>query len=219
MESSTSVGIGGSLSFRSQFSKRWSSERQTDHSFGLTILYTPQKALSVDIVFVHGLGGGSQRIWTSKSQPHLFWPQELLPDEPEINTARILTFGYYSDFRSTGPNNVSSISDFARQLLNAMKYGKGGDDLNIGKVFTSNRKLLLFRLNLSETYNLRCTFHGRPCLEKGIWLPFNLIFILFSCVCGDLTSHRIILRIIFKIASSITSFESIFCLTAFLINF
>ena len=66
----------------------------------------------------------------------MFWPQELLPDEPEITTARILTFGYNSDFRSTGPNNVSSISDFARQLLNAMKYGKGGDDLNIGKVFT-----------------------------------------------------------------------------------
>lgn len=105
------------------------------------MLYTPSKPHSVDIIFVHGLGGSSRKTWTLKNAPDTFWPQEWLPDEPEINTARILTFGYNADYKSRGPNNLSSISDFARALLFGMKFGKDGDDLNVGKVHKSSMQV------------------------------------------------------------------------------
>ena len=120
----------------------------------------------MDIVFVHGLGGSSRKTWALSNVPDTFWPQDWLPDEPEINTARILTFGYNADFKSRGPNNLSSISDFARALLFGMKFGKDDDDLNVGKVLLSKCKSVR-RLIAKETYNLCCTFYGRSRSQKG----------------------------------------------------
>lgn len=110
---------------------------QEPDPIGLRVLYAPSKPHSVDIIFVHGLGGSSRKTWALNNVPGTFWPQDWLPDEPEINTARILTFGYNADFKSRGPNNLSSISDFARALLFGMKFGKDGSDLNVGKVLLS----------------------------------------------------------------------------------
>ena len=103
---------------------------------GLTVLYAPEKAPSVDIIFVHGLGGTSRQTWSKDRKPELFWPQNWLPLEPDICTARILSFGYNAHFSSTGPDNVLSISDFAKSLLFEMKFGKdeATRDLGIGRV-------------------------------------------------------------------------------------
>lgn len=55
---------------------------------GVTVLRTP-KDPTVDICFVHGLGGGSLSTWISGG---ICWPRDLLKDD--IPDARILTFGF-----------------------------------------------------------------------------------------------------------------------------
>ena len=101
------------------------------------MVFTPSKAPSVDIIFVHGLGGSSEKTWCYEGDAERFWPKVWLPLEPEICTARVMTFGYNAYYKSTGPNNISGISDFARNLLFSMKYGRDLEDrsdLDIGKV-------------------------------------------------------------------------------------
>jgi len=109
---------------------------QSDSS-GLHVLFAPSKAPSADIIFVHGLGGSSEKTWCYDGDSDRFWPKLWLPLEPEISSARIMSFGYNADYRNTGPNSVSSISDFARDLLFNLKFGRDiedRNDLDIGKV-------------------------------------------------------------------------------------
>ena len=102
---------------------------------GLHVVYQPSSPAPLDLIFVHGLGGASHRTWSKNQDHNLFWPQQWLPLEPDICSARILTFGYNARFRSGGPQNMS-IADFGKDLLFRMKFGKGSDteDLGIGKV-------------------------------------------------------------------------------------
>jgi len=69
----------------------------------------------VNIVFVHGLGGSALHTWTehkSKSFWHLW-----LPEIDSLANARIMTFGYKSDYkRFWGVKNSLGIYDFANQL-------------------------------------------------------------------------------------------------------
>ena len=86
---------------------------------------------------MHGLGGSSEKTWCYDGDSNRFWPKLWLPLEPEISSARIMSFGYNADYMNTGPNNVSSISDFARDLLFHLKFGRDIEDrnnLDIGKV-------------------------------------------------------------------------------------
>ena len=103
--------------------------------FGLHVVYQPSSPAPLDIIFVHGLGGASHRTWSKHQDPNLFWPQQWLPLESDLCSARILTFGYNARFRGGGPQNMN-IADFAKDLLFEMKFGKDGDkeDLGIGKV-------------------------------------------------------------------------------------
>ncbi|KAK7950933.1 uncharacterized protein PG986_006661 [Apiospora aurea] len=90
-------------------------------SMGLNVIYTPDNAHKVDIVFVHGLGG-SRWTWSKHRDPKLFWPLTFLPLEPDICLSRILTFGYNAGFHKA--DNVStSVFDFAKELLFDLKYG------------------------------------------------------------------------------------------------
>lgn len=59
----------------------------------------------------------------------------FLPQEQDIGTARILTFGYNADVKSSGRTSVS-VLDFAKDLLYDLRYSKdeNADDLNIGSV-------------------------------------------------------------------------------------
>ncbi|PTB62268.1 hypothetical protein BBK36DRAFT_1145059 [Trichoderma citrinoviride] len=99
---------------------------------GLRVLHQPEFA-SLDIVFVHGLGGHSQKTWTKNHDPALFWPEIWLPFEPDVGKARILTFGYEASWR--GGAGISGITDFAKELLYEMRFSKdaSGADIAIGQ--------------------------------------------------------------------------------------
>jgi hypothetical protein len=103
---------------------------------GLTVLFEPEGSLpTVDIVFVHGLRGGSEHTWSFNDDPKLFWPREWLPKEPAIRGARISTFGYDSDYLAGGKRKGLSITDFARELLSSLKVSPNEEHgLGFGKV-------------------------------------------------------------------------------------
>lgn len=101
---------------------------------GLTVLHKPDDAPSIDIVFVHGLGGKSQKTWTKDKKPQLFWPKEWLPKEEGMKNARILTFGYDANFLDRGPNRTWRISDFAEDLVYQLDIAAGEANFQIGKV-------------------------------------------------------------------------------------
>ncbi|KFA45549.1 hypothetical protein S40293_06563 [Stachybotrys chartarum IBT 40293] len=100
---------------------------------GLHVLHEPQLA-ALDIIFVHGLGGHSYNTWTKNHDPTLFWPANWLPYEPDLGIARILTFGYNAKWRGS-TKSISTIADFAKELLFEMRFAKGkfGAELELGK--------------------------------------------------------------------------------------
>lgn len=109
---------------------------------GLKIIYRPPGDRGVDIVFVHGLGGSSRATWSKDHNPEFFWPLKFLPFEPDINEARILTFGYNANFRRGSGKNRMSVLDFAKDLLYDLKYAKDEsvpelEDLRMGEASTS----------------------------------------------------------------------------------
>jgi hypothetical protein len=106
---------------------------------GLKVIHRPPSERQVDIVFVHGLGGSSRLTWSKNRDLHYFWPLKFLPLEPVIKDARILTFGYNSNFRPGSGKNKLSILDFAKDLLFDLKYSQDEslaepEDLGMGQV-------------------------------------------------------------------------------------
>ncbi|KAI0183667.1 hypothetical protein EV127DRAFT_17783 [Xylaria flabelliformis] len=99
---------------------------------GFHIVHQPDYAV-LDIIFVHGLGGHSKNTWSWDHDPSFFWPELWLPFEPDIANARIFTFGYNATWRGA-TKSVSSITDFAKELLFEMRFGKdrSGEDLKLG---------------------------------------------------------------------------------------
>ncbi|KAK1764260.1 YVTN repeat-like/Quino protein amine dehydrogenase [Phialemonium atrogriseum] len=105
---------------------------------GLKVIHRPSKDRTVDIVFVHGLGGSSRRTWSKDHNLDFFWPLKFLPFEPGISEARISTFGYNSNFRSGSRRNKMSLLDFAKNLLFDLKYAQDDsmgqlEDLGMGE--------------------------------------------------------------------------------------
>ncbi|KAH8891765.1 hypothetical protein GQ53DRAFT_719447 [Thozetella sp. PMI_491] len=88
-------------------------------AFGLTTLYAPstfgfpdpEHDTDAHVVFVHGLGGGSEHTWLKGS---ILWPRDLLPGEDAFTNVAIYTFGYDSNFRRS---SMVGIYDFAKSLL------------------------------------------------------------------------------------------------------
>lgn len=119
---------------RSSISRGPSPSRGDSSSLGLHVLHEPQ-ITTLDIIFVHGLGGHSRKTWSKNHDPALFWPELWLPFEPGVSTARILTFGYDANWRGAS-RSVSNISDFAKELLFEMRFAKGrsGEDLSLGSM-------------------------------------------------------------------------------------
>lgn len=85
---------------------------------GLTLLHDPGDPL-VDLVFVHGLGGGSRMSWCRSTDPYHYWPKEWLPFEPDFKRTRIHTFGYNADWHST-KGHLWDITHFGRLLLTSL---------------------------------------------------------------------------------------------------
>jgi hypothetical protein len=85
--------------------------------FGLTTLFDPSTSAIVDLVFVHGLGGGSRSTWTKSGNPCLYWPQEWLPKDVGFRDVRVHTFGYNSNWDKESTLNIH---DFAKSLLGSI---------------------------------------------------------------------------------------------------
>lgn len=88
---------------------------------GLTTLHEPQEATpAVDLIFVHGLGGGSRKTWARTVDPLHFWPKAWLPEDIEFRDVRIHSFGYNADW-SERRQSILNIHDFAQSLLGEIK--------------------------------------------------------------------------------------------------
>ncbi|KAA6412809.1 MAG: hypothetical protein FRX48_03801 [Lasallia pustulata] len=90
----------------------------TKGPLGLTTLFAPGGRPIADLVFVHGLGGGSRSTWTKSQDSSLFWPQEWLPQDEGFKDVRIHSFGYNSNWEKESTLNIH---DFAKSLLGSIK--------------------------------------------------------------------------------------------------
>ncbi|KAL8827684.1 MAG: hypothetical protein Q9170_006915, partial [Blastenia crenularia] len=104
-------------------------------SLGLHLVYQPSATSCLDIVFIHGLGGDSRKTWSRDHNPELFWPGLWLPLETDLERARIFTFGYNANFRPGEAKSMASITDFAKELLFELRFGKtiDGEKFGIGE--------------------------------------------------------------------------------------
>ncbi|KAI0467756.1 hypothetical protein F4859DRAFT_492567 [Xylaria cf. heliscus] len=139
--SSLSLSIIGRrfVSSKATIKQEHGGEEANSEPLGLKVVHRPSTTRCVDIIFVHGLGGASRRTWSKYGDPSLFWPGTFLPFEPDIKEARILTFGYNSNFRPGSGKSTMSILDFAKELLYDMKYAidensiPNSDNLQMGE--------------------------------------------------------------------------------------
>ncbi|KAI1109210.1 NACHT and WD domain protein [Nemania sp. NC0429] len=110
---------------RRRFPLRWSQRRQDSRQtdakdpFGLRLLHASPQPL-IDIIFVHGLRGGSSKTWRKGDDPRLFWPQYWLPMEPDMCNASIHSFGYDSDWGSLNPSALN-VHDFGQTLYEELR--------------------------------------------------------------------------------------------------
>lgn len=79
--------------------------------------------LNVDLVFIHGLGGGSRKTWSLSPDNAHYWPQAWLPDDGDFSgSVRIHTFGYKADWDWPAPRNSPlNIQDFGQSLLGELR--------------------------------------------------------------------------------------------------
>ena len=75
-----------------------------------------------DIILVHGLGGTAIRTWCWERDERNFWPAWLHKEEG-LESYRVFTFGYNSNFKGAGTN--LNMMDFARSLLNQLLTSDG----------------------------------------------------------------------------------------------
>lgn len=114
-----------SMSGRSLLARRLTkdhngSDAETDSKgpFGLITLYQPQDSVIADLIFVHGLRGGSRSTWTKSDDPSLYWIKEWLPKDPGFQDVRIHSFGYNSNWYKS---SVLNVQDFAKALLGSIQ--------------------------------------------------------------------------------------------------
>ncbi|KAG5301908.1 NACHT and WD domain-containing protein [Histoplasma ohiense] len=98
---------------------------------GLNLLHEPENP-RVDLIFVHGLGGGSRKTWSLTKEMKHFWPKSWLPEDSAFENVRIYSFGYSSDWHK-GKDSAMNIYDYGLSLLTAMELrpGFGADDTPI----------------------------------------------------------------------------------------
>jgi pimeloyl-ACP methyl ester carboxylesterase len=114
-------------SLRKRISSRWAQKtRDKDETedtrgpLGLRILYASPEPL-INLIFVHGLRGGSTKTWTKGEDPKLFWPQRWLPKDLKFYHVSIHSFGYDSDWASTKSSTILDVHDFGRSLFEEMR--------------------------------------------------------------------------------------------------
>ena len=98
---------------------------QPGSPLGLHVLYEPDNpsaGKSINIVFVHGLGGSAMKTWTYADGG--FWPEwlhEWLGETWKLDNIRIATFGYNANYKNIfAAKSILGIGDFAEQLLDGI---------------------------------------------------------------------------------------------------
>ena len=86
--------------------------------YGLNTLYDPESPPVADLIFVHGLGGGSKSTWSKSNDTSLYWPKEWLPNEPNFKNVRVHSYGYNSKLDK---QSILSLHDFAKNLLGSIQ--------------------------------------------------------------------------------------------------
>jgi hypothetical protein len=84
---------------------------------GLTVLFEPDNPQSaiVDIIFLHGLTGGSYQTWYHKDS-NTYWPRDLLKNE--ISDSRIMVLGYDADIVGWwSAKSLNTLPQFGRDVL------------------------------------------------------------------------------------------------------
>jgi hypothetical protein len=118
---SASSSSGRSLFARSLVRREGRQGEESDDAkgpLGLTTVFQPPDTVIADLIFVHGLGGGSQSTWTKDNDPSLFWPREWLPRDAVFRDVRIHTFGYNSNWTQ---ESILNIHDFGKSLLGSIQ--------------------------------------------------------------------------------------------------
>ncbi|KAI0864304.1 NACHT and WD domain protein [Xylaria cubensis] len=82
---------------------------------GLNLLHSPPEPI-VDIIFVHGLGGGSRKTWSKTESLNHYWPREWLPKDVSFERVRIQSFGYNSDWAKS-KDNCLNLHHFGKAFL------------------------------------------------------------------------------------------------------
>ncbi|KAL8940002.1 MAG: hypothetical protein Q9211_002481 [Gyalolechia sp. 1 TL-2023] len=117
---STSSGLNRSFLSRTLTRGDGSSEVAQDVKgpWGLNTLYVPEDVTVADLIFVHGLGGGSRSTWTKHGEPSLYWPEKWLPNDIGFRDVRIHSFGYNSNWEKESSLNIH---DFSKSLLGSIQ--------------------------------------------------------------------------------------------------
>ncbi|KAH6975963.1 NACHT and WD domain protein [Ilyonectria sp. MPI-CAGE-AT-0026] len=113
---------------KNRFTSPWAQKRPSSDDengtksrgpLGLHLLHSSPEPL-IDLIFVHGLRGGSVKTWQKGKDPRFFWPQFWLPVEPEFNNVNIHSFGYDADWASSKAS-ILNVHDFGQSLLEEMR--------------------------------------------------------------------------------------------------
>jgi len=119
-------GRTGHSALDRRFSLSWLRSRRTTDSpantigpLGLRPLHLSAEPL-IDLIFVHGLRGGSLKTWRKGDDPRLCWPQNWLPLDSDFQSANIHSFGYNADYSDTR-DSILNVQDFGRALLGEMR--------------------------------------------------------------------------------------------------
>lgn len=146
-ETSSSNSTRSLLSFNRTRREGGDASDDTKGPLGLNTLYDPPEPAIADLIFVHGLGGGSRSTWAKNRESTLYWPKEWLPKDAGFRDVRIHSFGYNSNFQK---ESTLTIYDFATSLLGCMHdCPLMPRDSNVC-IFPS------FTLPFSKTYLLTC---------------------------------------------------------------
>lgn len=171
--SSWAGGTLGSLRFQhlSLLSRRRSSSaspatrNELWGSLGLHVLHNPPDP-HVEIVFVDGLRGGSIKTWCEGDNLQLFWPREWLPQEPELQHARIHSFGYNADWPDSRESELD-LHDFGRSLPAGLNTSPSLRQKRSVSTPPSFEGYFLGSHRLADTNHLGRALDARTCHQKG----------------------------------------------------